>query len=137
MLLLACCAIASAAEESYRPSQPEYAVMQPAVQWTLRQAPRDWIKMKFTYAYSGSLARTRLYSMGPHTRRWREVGQEGDFSVYDFFDDYIARTQSPGSKPWTGVTIVIDRETRQFEVAFCYATPPPDDIQMIIEQWGC
>jgi hypothetical protein len=120
----------------FAPLAPEYEELRPAVGWMLARAPRGWSKLRLSYSYFDRLARTRSYVMHTESQRWEELSVS-DFAMMDFFDAYRAKSHRNSPKPWTAVTIVATRDTREFDVRFCYVTPQPRDVELDPDKMGC
>jgi hypothetical protein len=89
-------------------SASDYA---PLVALLLALAPSDWVSMRMTYRYDAVNAASDIMTFAVTTRsnkHWVEVGNTS-FEIMDLFDAYREKTHPGMAKPWTSVTLTVQR----------------------------
>lgn len=97
----------------------EYA---PLVALLLALAPSDWVSMRMTYRYDAVNAASdvKTFAITPSSKQqWVSVGNT-NFEIMDRFDAYREKTHPQMAKPWTSVTLTVQRGNDVPTVEFGY-----------------
>lgn len=91
-----------------------------AVELTAARAPRDWTELRIRYRYYDGAMDVDTSYKSASASEWKHF-DVGSFDLMDWFEAYY-KSLPPTSKPWSAVTLTVDRKQR-IEAEYGYGDP--------------